>query len=136
MLLPRGRANAPSARPDRATSGARVTPAWGRAVPGAQEALRKTLARSFLPSFLPWLDSKRSGQGAWHSDAKVFREVGSDAKSDQQCRGREGGGAARPVADGSGGTGSEGQARAAGLKAPAWQEQVSQALDGPALRLS
>lgn len=37
--------------------------------------LRKTLALSSLPSFLAWLDSKGSGQEAWDSDAKVFREV-------------------------------------------------------------
>lgn len=96
-------------------------------MPGAQEALRKTFALSFLPSFLPWLDSKWSGQEAWDSDAKVLREVGSSEKSSQQHAGK----VVEPYGlwrTGEQGPGSEGQAHAAGPQAPGQEEQVSGAL--------
>lgn len=84
-------------------------------MPGAQEAL----ALSFLPSFLPWLDSKCSGQEACDTDAKVFREVGSnEKKSSQQYRGREVGEAYGLWLTGEQAAGSEGQAHAAGPKTP------------------
>lgn len=73
-------------------------------------SLRKSNARctvgteknisSFLPPFLPSLAySKGSGQEAWDSDAKIFREVGSNERSSQQGRGRESGRTIWPVAD-------------------------------------
>lgn len=49
----------------------------------------KNISPSFLPSFLPWLDSKRRGQEAWHFDAKVFREVGSNRSPTSNAEGQK-----------------------------------------------
>lgn len=62
--------------------------------------------RSFLPPFLPSLAYRKgSGQGAWDSDAKVFREVASNERCRQRCRGRERTRTIWPVADVRGRTG-------------------------------
>ena len=64
-------------------------PACRRAMPGAQQALRKTCALSFLPSFLPWLTARGVGREPGILMPKslekwqVMRGAGSDAEGEK-----------------------------------------------------